>query len=517
MTAGDEGKPERQHREPYPAGSPSAAVVWFWVFLTLAGTSFLVAGFSFWFLWQYEILIPGGIALGAISVLLALVLLSVRYSRKRKQPRMCGLEREGPDASSKRLSPVQVGCAILVVVVWFFPLFYRLGSIAIVKLWSPKQERTNATPVVQETLPSQQPPIRDPIMATKTPVAVAPATPTAREVAEGVLPSVVMLIVEDANGSALAMGSGFVVRDGLVATSLHVVAPEAAGGYAKAVRDETTHRILGAVAKDANWDLVLLSVPSIKAHPLPLGDERQLAVGDKVYVAGNPQGLEGTFSEGIVSAIRRDGSDTLLQFTAPISQGSSGGPVLDQRGLVVGVAAWMIKSGQNLNFAVPVTRVKSLLSGMRQPVALSALELWEPNLARDEARYVVWLEAALESCEETLLNLIVAMVDIDSYSPAGFLAFLEKRSPAGLCYAMYYGSPNIPTFNECPLRVKQAYSFTYEAVNSVFSAFSSTRQALFSSQNLKALPNLFKQLCVRYEKNRDAAKEELYKLRAGQK
>jgi S1-C subfamily serine protease len=372
-----------------------------------------------------------------------------------------------------------------------------------------------SAPMQHPGVPEKGQVVHEPLMPTATPVASAPATPTAREVAKRVLPSVVMLVLEDSDGDPVIQGSGFVVGEGIVATNSHVVS-EAIAGHANLVGQETPHRIRGAVAKDTNWDLVLLSVPGVKAQPLPLGDENQLAVGDKVYVAGNPKGLEGTFSEGIVSGVRRVRSHAVLQFTAPISHGSSGGPVLTSSGLVVGVAAAMLEGGQNLNFAVPVSRVKSLLSAMREPVALSALEVWEPNLTADEARYVAWLEAALESCEETLLNLIVAMDDIDSYSPAGFLAFLDKRSPAGLCYAMYFGSPNIPTFNECPLRVKQAYSFTYEAVNSVFSVFSGIRQALVSLQNLQALPRLLEQLCVKYEKNRDAAEEEFYKLRAGQ-
>jgi S1-C subfamily serine protease len=85
-------------------------------------------------------------------------------------------------------------------------------------------------------------------------------------------------------------------------------------------------------------------------------------VGDQVYVVGNPEGLEGTFSQGIVSGIRTFDSDSILQITAPISPGSSGGPVLDSVGNVIGIAVATFKSGQNLNFAVPVSYLKSLLS-----------------------------------------------------------------------------------------------------------------------------------------------------------
>lgn len=88
------------------------------------------------------------------------------------------------------------------------------------------------------------------------------------------------------------------------------------------------------------------------ARPLTLAKSNRIAVADVVYVAGNPEGLEGTFSQGIVSALR--GRD-YVQITAPISHGSSGGPVLNSRGEVIGVAVVAIEEGQNLNFDLSIT------------------------------------------------------------------------------------------------------------------------------------------------------------------
>jgi len=76
-------------------------------------------------------------------------------------------------------------------------------------------------------------------------------------------------------------------------------------------------------------------------------------VGDTVYAIGNPLGFEGSFSQGIVGSMRVLGSDRVLQITAPISPGSSGGPVLDEHGFVIGVSFATIENGQNLNFAIP--------------------------------------------------------------------------------------------------------------------------------------------------------------------
>lgn len=102
---------------------------------------------------------------------------------------------------------------------------------------------------------------------------------------------------------------------------------------------------------------------------LPFDPGGAPVIGDTVFAVGNPEGLEGTFSAGIVSGVRAFGSGKLLQITAPISPGSSGGPVLDAEGRVVGVAEATLRDGQNLNFAVPVEYVARLMRNARPTVA----------------------------------------------------------------------------------------------------------------------------------------------------
>jgi hypothetical protein len=115
------------------------------------------------------------------------------------------------------------------------------------------------------------------------------------------------------------------------------------------------------VGLDFTNDLVLLTVKDAGSPSLSLADSQKMAVGDEVFVAGNPQGLEGTFSQGIVSGLRDVESGTLLQITAPISPGSSGGPVLNSEGNVIGISVATFTSGQNLNFAIPANYLASLL------------------------------------------------------------------------------------------------------------------------------------------------------------
>ena len=135
---------------------------------------------------------------------------------------------------------------------------------------------------------------------------------TARQIAQAVFPSVVLLIIEDSHGQALSQGSGFVVGKGVVATNFHVV-EGGVSGVAKIVGSKRLHEISAIVGLDKTRDLVLLAVPSANVRELPLGDANRVAVGDRVYAVGNPLGLEGTFSEGIVSGIRHVGLDTVFQ------------------------------------------------------------------------------------------------------------------------------------------------------------------------------------------------------------
>jgi hypothetical protein len=167
--------------------------------------------------------------------------------------------------------------------------------------------------------------------------------------------------MEDSNGQPLAMGSGFVVKDGIVATNLHVV-EGASRGYAKLADRKDKFKVSGTVGTDAARDIVLLAVEDLKAPALTLGDSNQVAVGDAVYAVGNPRGLEGTFSAGIISSIRKVGDDSLLQITAPISPGSSGGPVVNSKGEAVGVSVATFKGGQNLNFAIPSSYLTTLMA-----------------------------------------------------------------------------------------------------------------------------------------------------------
>ncbi len=188
---------------------------------------------------------------------------------------------------------------------------------------------------------------------------IASLAQTAREIAKDCLPSTVSLVMEDHFKQAISFGSGFIIEDGKVITNLHVI-EGAKSGLAFGIGSSLKHKIQGYFAIDRQNDLVILSIPSLTGKSLSLADSSP-EIGEKVFAIGNPKGLSGTISEGIVSGLRTFGKNELIQITAPISPGSSGGPVINNLAQVIGVAVGTINSGQNLNFAIPASVLKSLL------------------------------------------------------------------------------------------------------------------------------------------------------------
>ena len=190
---------------------------------------------------------------------------------------------------------------------------------------------------------------------------------TVREITHKALNSTVLLIAYDAKNTAIGAGSGFVVHGTQIVSNFHVV-ENAAKACAKLVGQDTFFNIKGIVAIDRENDLVLLDVlDDFEAPPLELADSETVQVSDPVYAVGNPQGfLEGTVSQGIISGFPElyPGAKH-IQMTAPISKGSSGGPVLNDEGAVVGISVGSLGKGQLLNFAIPSNCLETLLTEER--------------------------------------------------------------------------------------------------------------------------------------------------------
>ncbi|MYA71879.1 tetratricopeptide repeat protein [Candidatus Poribacteria bacterium] len=182
---------------------------------------------------------------------------------------------------------------------------------------------------------------------------------TILQLIEKTVASTVFLEMECINGQPLGFGSGFFVQHNQIATNFHVIAG-ASRGTAKLFGKP--YDIEGITASDVENDLAVLKVSDSSVQPLPLGDSDAVQLGDTVYVFGNPKESEGAFSDGTISGSRAVGIEKLLQMTAPISLGGSGGPVLNEKGEVIGLAFVTLEDGQNLNCAIPSKHLKSLIS-----------------------------------------------------------------------------------------------------------------------------------------------------------
>jgi len=174
--------------------------------------------------------------------------------------------------------------------------------------------------------------------------------------------AIVSIVMSDKDGHPIAQGSGFLIsKDGRVVTNYHVIR----NGRSALVKlpNGTLFTVDGVLASDKLRDVAVIEAHGNDFRTVTLGDSDRLQVGEEVVAIGNPLSLESTVSNGIVSAIRtvEDEGGKFVQITAPISPGSSGGPLFNMAGQVVGITTSHLVGGQNLNFAIPINDVKPML------------------------------------------------------------------------------------------------------------------------------------------------------------
>jgi S1-C subfamily serine protease len=187
-------------------------------------------------------------------------------------------------------------------------------------------------------------------------------------------PCVFLVEVIDESGTFISSGTAFAVSsDGLVTTSFHVV--EHGVKFVLVTQQGARFDNARVVVEDPPSDLAILKIEAKDLPYLKLAATSEVPVGKRVAVFGSPKGLGGTLSEGIISATPRDlkerlvdellpNGGVLLQTTAPVSSGSSGSPLFDSTGEVIGIISNGLRGAdqpQNLNFAVPVEALKPLL------------------------------------------------------------------------------------------------------------------------------------------------------------
>jgi len=161
-------------------------------------------------------------------------------------------------------------------------------------------------------------------------------------------------------------GTGFIINnEGYIVTNAHVLV-----GGTKVQAINSDQEIIGAsfIGYDANLDIALLKI-SGNYESLALGDSNKVQVGERVIAIGNPLGLQFSVSQGIVSAIHREGPagfEAYIQTDAALNSGNSGGPLINQEGEVIGINNFKIGSGENLGFALESNYIKSAVNSIAQ-------------------------------------------------------------------------------------------------------------------------------------------------------
>lgn len=246
---------------------------------------------------------------------------------------------------------------------------------------------------------------------------------TPAQIAQTAIPSVVLI------RSPTGLGSGFVATaDGKIVTNFHVI--EGATEASIVTSDRVEHKDIEVIALDKERDLAVLRIRGRKLKPLALADSKLAKAGDHVVAIGNPLGLGGTISDGLLSAIRELPELTVLQISAPISPGSSGGPVFNDHGEVIGVSTFLLLGGQNLNFAIPINVVKPLLAGDKgTPLAAHVTPARQRNIPH-------YPPSILSECPPEQLQTIVGAITraINVGAP------LYNQGNLEACYRIYEGA-----------------------------------------------------------------------------
>lgn len=249
------------------------------------------------------------------------------------------------------------------------------------------------------------------------------------ELVKRIKPSAVAIETFDQKGNLISRGSGFFTAPDRVITNRHVI--EKSQRVEIHLINGRKYVAKGVLAIDGEGDLALLQVDVPKEFAIPLPIVKRVPLeGESIVVIGNPFGLEGSVSNGIVSAVREiSGYGKIIQITAPISPGSSGSPVVNMLGQVIGVATLQAAEGQSLNFAVPSERILQLKIGELQSFAALNNETQKSKRATAERLYSQGLAQLSRDDYSRAVTLFEKAVEID-------LNYAEAWYQIGFCYGM---------------------------------------------------------------------------------
>ncbi len=188
-----------------------------------------------------------------------------------------------------------------------------------------------------------------------------PGSKLPAEIAREQSNAVVLIEPLDERGRALGQGSGFIVSPGgAIVTNLHVI--QGAVSVRVKLTGGDVYQTADVVDFDHLKDVAIIKIRGFQLPTVRLGDSDRAAVGESIVAISSPEGLTNSLTTGVISGIRRLETHRVFQITAPIGEGSSGGALFNGEGLVIGITTYILRSGQNINFALPINYVRGMIS-----------------------------------------------------------------------------------------------------------------------------------------------------------
>jgi len=249
---------------------------------------------------------------------------------------------------------------------------------------------------------------------------------SAADIVKDYSPSIVTVAATSPKG--LNFGSGFIVNsNGLIVTNFHILQTAVKIGIKLSNGKTYDHAKL--LRFDTPKDIAVLKIDAKNLNPVILGDSDKIVVGEGVVTIGNPLGLEASVSDGIISSRRSAKKGLkLLQITTPISSGSSGGPLFNLKGEVVGITTATNKKGQNINFAVPINYAKPIIFLHQKGESISGVKN-DPN-SKETFLYTIKPKDTLFSLAKKFNTSVQTLMELNSLSNPRILSGQKIKVPS---------------------------------------------------------------------------------------
>ncbi len=250
------------------------------------------------------------------------------------------------------------------------------------------------------------------------------------EIAREQSQAVVIVEALDDRGSVISQGSGFIVTPGgAIVSNLHVV--QGAAMLRVKLPSGDVYKTSDLVDVDDTKDIAIIKIKGFKLPTVTLGDSDKAETGDAIVAISSPEGLVNSLTTGVISGVRRLDTHRVFQITAPISRGSSGGALFNSGGEVIGIVTYLLKSGQNINFAVPVNYARGMI-GDQVTTSLAKLQ---PPIRREAENKAAETYNTDQPIQEQIVVAARGKLGITEQSPV----FVRPDEALALVYRLVEG------------------------------------------------------------------------------